>query len=102
MSRKLIAVAALVLVASAAVLFLIASPKVGPISPATAVFVRQRVGLFFLGNRPFRFVGANVSVMFRDEDRAQMPETMRQAAQAGGKGGRGWGCGGGGRKRPDE
>src|ERR1044072_7184285 len=96
MSRKLIAVAALVLVASAAVLFLIASPKVGPISPATAGFVRQRGGRFFVGNRPFRFVGANVSVMFRDEDRAQMPETMRQAAQAGIKGVRVWGFGEGG------
>jgi mannan endo-1,4-beta-mannosidase len=95
MSRKLIVIAALVLVASAAVLFLMASPKVATNSDATP-FVRQRGGRFFIGNRPFRFVGANVAVMFRDEDRAQMPETLRQAAQAGIKVVRVWAFGEGG------
>jgi mannan endo-1,4-beta-mannosidase len=95
MSRKLIAVAALVLLASAAVLFLVASPNVATNSPASA-FVRQRGGRFFVGNRPFRFVGANVAVMYRDEDRAQMPETLRQAAQAGIKVVRVWAFGEGG------
>ena len=95
MSRKLIAVAALVLVTSAAVLFLVASPNVATNAPASA-FVRQRGGRFFVGNRPFRFVGANVAVMYRDEDRAQMPETLRQAAQAGIKVVRVWAFGEGG------
>lgn len=95
MSRKLIAVAALVLLTSAAVLFLVASPNVATDSPASA-FVRQRGGRFFVGNRPFRFVGANVAVMYRDEDRAQMPETLRQAAQAGMKVVRVWAFGEGG------
>ena len=95
MSRRLIAVAALVLIASAAVLFLVASPNVPP-NPATGAFVRQRGGRFFVGNRPFRFVGANVAVMYRDEDRAAMPETMRQAAQAGIKVVRVWAFGEGG------
>src|SRR5690349_23080507 len=95
MSRRLIAVAALVLVASAAVLFLVASPSVNTNSTAGA-FVRQRNGRFFVGNRPFRFVGANVAVMYRDEDRAHMPETLRQAAQAGIKVVRVWAFGEGG------
>src|SRR5690349_14994678 len=95
MSRRLIAVAALVLLASAAVLFLMASPNVPP-SPAAGAFVRQRGGRFFVGNRPFRFVGANVAVMYRDEDRAAMPETMRHAAQAGIKVVRVWAFGEGG------
>ena len=95
MNRRRIAVAALVLIASAAVLFLVASPNFAP-SPAAGAFVRQRGGRFFVGNRPFRFVGANVSVMYRDEDRALMPETMRQAAQAGIKVVRVWAFGEGG------
>src|ERR1044072_8888217 len=95
MSRKLIVIAALVLVASAAVLFLVASPKVATNSDVTP-FVRQRGGRFFIGNRPFRFVGANVAVMFRDEDRAQMAETLRQAGQAGIKVVRVWAFGEGG------
>ena len=95
MNRRLIAVAALVLIASAAVLFLVASPNVATNS-ASGAFVRQRGGRFFVGNRPFRFVGANVAVMYRDEDRALMPETMRQAAQGGIKVARVWAFGEGG------
>src|SRR5215208_4034203 len=82
MKKKLFAVAALILVGSAAVLFLTASPNVAN-NIATNSFVRQRNGRFVIGNSPFRFVGANVAVMYRDEDRERMPETLRQAAQAG-------------------
>src|ERR1700750_2731422 len=95
MNKKLLAVAALVLVGSAAVLFLIASRNSAPNTPKDQ-FVRQRNGRFVIGGKPFRFVGANVSVMFRDEDRARMPETMRQAAQAGIKVVRVWAFGEGG------
>jgi mannan endo-1,4-beta-mannosidase len=95
MNKKLFVVAALVLIASAAFLFLVASPKLATNSGASP-FVRQRGGRFFVGNRPFRFVGANVAVMYRDEDREQMPETMRQAAQAGIKVVRVWAFGEGG------
>lgn len=96
MNKRLIAVAALVLLASAAVLFLVASSPNGATNSAPNQFVRQRGGRFFVGNRPFRFVGANVAVMYRDEDRAQMPETLRQAAQAGIKVVRVWAFGEGG------
>src|SRR5262249_25621242 len=95
MNKRLFAVAALVLIASAAILLLTASPNVTT-NPSTGPFVRQRGGRFFVGNRPFRFVGANVAVMFRDEDRERMPETMRQAAQAGLKVVRVWAFGEGG------
>ena len=95
MNRKLLLVAALALVGSAAVLFLVAKPNSGP-SSAADDFVRQRGGRFFVGQKPFRFVGANVAVMYRDEDRERMPETMRQAAQAGIKVVRVWAFGEGG------
>ena len=49
-----------------------------------------------IGQKPFRFVGANVAVMYRDEDRERMPETLRQAAQAGIKVVRVWAFGEGG------
>jgi mannan endo-1,4-beta-mannosidase len=95
MNKRLIVVAALVLIASAAFLFFVASPN-GATHSGTNSFVRQRGGRFFVGNRPFRFVGANVAVMYRDEDRERMPETLRQASQAGIKVVRVWAFGEGG------
>jgi mannan endo-1,4-beta-mannosidase len=95
MSKKLIAIAALVLLGSAAVILLTATPNVASNAPQ-GKFVRQRGGRFFVGNKPFRFVGANVALMYRDEDRAQMPETLRQAAQVGLKVVRVWAFGEGG------
>ena len=73
--------AALILIGSAAVLFFVLSPITGD-SPAVE-FVRQSRGRFVIGGKPFRFVGANVAVMYRDEDRQLMPETLKQAAAAG-------------------
>jgi mannan endo-1,4-beta-mannosidase len=96
MIKKLLAVAALALVGSAAVLFLVASPNNPNNSAAKDHFVRQRDGRFYVGHKPFRFVGANVAVMYRDEDRARMPETLRQAAQAGIRVVRVWAFGEGG------
>jgi mannan endo-1,4-beta-mannosidase len=95
MNKKLFAVAALVIVGSAAVLFLVASPN-SVSNTARGDFVRQHGGRFVIGQKPFRFVGANVAVMYRDEDRARMPETLRQAAQAGIKVVRVWAFGEGG------
>ena len=43
-------------------------------------FVHVRGGRFMIDDRPFRFTGANVAVMYRDEDRAHMPETMRRVS----------------------
>jgi mannan endo-1,4-beta-mannosidase len=95
MNKKLFFVAALVLVGSAAALFLVASPNDAS-NGAKSPFVRQRGGRFFVGSKPFRFVGANVALMYRDEDRERMPETLRQAAQLGIKVVRVWAFGEGG------
>ncbi len=95
MNKKLFAVAALILAGSAAVLLLVNSNDT-PANIRNDKFARQRNGRFFIGQRPFRFVGANIAVMYRDEDRARMPETMRQAAQAGLKVARVWAFGEGG------
>jgi mannan endo-1,4-beta-mannosidase len=46
-------------------------------------FVRASGTRFVADGAPLRFVGANVAVMYRDEDRALMPETLRHAAQLG-------------------
>src|SRR6185295_17302957 len=97
MNRKLFVVAALLLVGSAAFLFLVASPNVAS-NGAKDQFVRQRGGRFFVGQKPFRFVGANVALMYRDEDRERMPETLRAAAQLGIKVVRVWAFGEGGPK----
>ena len=59
-------------------------------------FVRTRGSRFVIGGRPFRFVGANVAVMYRDEDRARMPETLARASQAGIRVVRVWASGEGG------
>jgi len=95
MNKKLFVIAALVLIGSAAVLFLIASTHVATNAPKDQ-FVRQRGGRFIIGQKPFRFVGANVALMYRDEDRELMPETLRQAAQVGIKVVRVWAFGEGG------
>ena len=97
MKKKSFAVAALILVGSAAVLFLSAAcnGNDGGVS-ATGRFATHRGGRFFVGNKPFRFVGANVAVMYRDEDRERMPETMRKAAELGIKVVRVWAFGEGG------
>ena len=95
MNQKLFVVAALAVVASAAALFLAASPNDSP-SRVNGHFARQKGGRFMIGNKPFRFVGANVALMYRDEDRSRMPETLRQAAHSGIKVVRVWAFGEGG------
>src|SRR5689334_24434197 len=94
MHRKQLLLAASVLIAVAAVLFAISKHESAGRAPAG--FVTARGLRFILDGRPFRFVGANVAVMYRDEDRARMPETMRQAAQMGIKVVRVWASGEGG------
>lgn len=95
MKTKLTWLAVLLLAVSAAALFYLASPARRD-SSARLQFVQRRGIRFELNGKPFRFVGANVSVMYRDEDRARMPETLRQAAQAGIKVVRIWAFGEGG------
>jgi mannan endo-1,4-beta-mannosidase len=62
-------------------------------------FVATNGFRFVVDGKPFRFTGANVAIMYRDEDRAKMPETLARAAQAGIKVVRVWASGEGG---PDD
>lgn len=94
MLKKTFAMAALAIVAGAAFFISCAS------SPAdrhgAGAFVRTRGTQFVINGRPFRFVGANIAVMYRDEDRALMPETLARASQAGIRVVRVWASGEGG------
>src|ERR1043166_1528022 len=92
MQRKHLFLAAFALLAGAAVLLAISNWR----DRGRAGFVQARNGRFVIDGKPFRFVGANVAVMYRDEDRAKMPETLRQAAQHGIKVVRVWASGEGG------
>ena len=95
MVKKVFVIAALALVVGAAFLFIRERSEAGSNSPASA-FVRTYASQFVVAGKPFRFVGANVSVMYRDEDRVRMPETLRQASQAGMRVVRVWASGEGG------
>lgn len=86
--------AALALIAGAALLFAILSWR-GE-RRGRPGFVQAANGRFVIDGRPFRFVGANVSVMYREDDRARMSETLRQAARTGIKVVRVWASGEGG------
>jgi len=81
MPRKVFVAAALAIVVSTA--FLLFRGGSHDNTARSSAFVRTRGSQFVVAGKPFRFAGANVSVMYRDEDRARMPETMRQASQAG-------------------
>ena len=82
MVKRILLIAGLALAAGTAFLFIRDRSFAGSTERPNA-FVRVQGTRFVVGGRPFRFVGANVSVMYRDEDRARMPETLRQAAQSG-------------------
>lgn len=82
MAKRLLLIAVLAVIASAAFLFSRSASEIdGP--EAIKGFVQTRGSRFVVDGQPFRFVGANVAIMYRDEDRKLMPETLRQAAQAG-------------------
>jgi hypothetical protein len=68
----------------------------GDARPARPGFVARDGARFSIDGKPFRFTGANVSVMYRDEDRERVPETMQEAARLGLKVVRVWAFGEGG------
>lgn len=78
MSKKLLLLVACALVVGAAIFF-VAQKSEGR-RPARPGFVSTRGAQFVIDGRPFRFVGANVAVIYGDEERERMPETLRQAA----------------------
>lgn len=97
MHRKVLLFAALVIALGAAFFFLWPQPNAAGTMPPHD-YVRVHGGRFVISGKPFRFVGANVAIMYRDEDREKMPETLRQAAEAGIKVIRVWAYGEGGPK----
>jgi len=95
MQKKAFVIAALALVVGTA--FLLVRERTQPNSnSAPNAFVRVSGSRCVIARNPVRFVGANVSVMHRDEDRARMPETLRQASLAGIRVVRVWASGEGG------
>lgn len=86
------------LIAGAAVLFAISNWR-GSARRGRPAFVQTDGPRLVIDGRPFRFVGANVAVMYRDDDRARMPETLQRAARIGIKVVRVWASGEGG---PDD
>ncbi len=96
MNKKSLVIAALGLMVGAAILFYLTGKPGRTSSNSTTQFVQRHGSRFVIAGKPFRFVGANVSVMYRDEDRQRMPETLRHAAQAGIKVVRVWAFGEGG------
>jgi mannan endo-1,4-beta-mannosidase len=97
MSRKQLLLAAFALIAGAAVLFAISNWRGG--RHRRPAFVQTDGPRLVIDGLPFRFVGANVALMYRDDDRARMPETLQQAARIGIKVVRVWASGEGG---PDD
>ncbi|HMF56506.1 MAG TPA: cellulase family glycosylhydrolase, partial [Pyrinomonadaceae bacterium] len=81
MIRRVIFGAALVIVASAAVLFLTREQPGKRAAPRG--FVTTNGARFEIDGEPFRFTGANVAVIYGDDERENMPQTFREAAQDG-------------------
>src|SRR5437879_5045430 len=82
MSRKQLLFAVFALIAGAAVLFAISNWR-GSARRGRPAFVQTDGPRLVIDGRPFRFVGTNIAVMYRDDDRARMPETLQQAARIG-------------------
>src|SRR5436305_13009621 len=77
MGRKKLLLAALVAIAGAVLFFAMRGGK----RAARPGFISTRGASFVVDGHPFRFTGANVSVMYKEEDRERMAETLREAAR---------------------
>jgi len=96
MVKKASLIAAFALVACAAIFFGAQGENGNDGRRIKRDFVSVRGREFVVDGRAFRFVGANVAVMYRDEDRARMPETLQRAAADGVRVVRVWASGEGG------
>ncbi|HKC66518.1 MAG TPA: cellulase family glycosylhydrolase [Pyrinomonadaceae bacterium] len=81
MGRKSFLFAAFAIFAGAALFF--AARELKTERAPRPGFVYTRGSSFMVDGHAFRFTGANVSVMYKDEDRERMPETMQEAAREG-------------------
>lgn len=82
MGKRKLSIAASIILLGAAILF---ATQLSNRSSGAAPkgFVQVRGARFFVDGRPFRFVGANAAVIYGNEERALMPDTMREAARLG-------------------
>jgi mannan endo-1,4-beta-mannosidase len=99
MGKKSILIAAFIVLGGAAIFFAAQSER-GSMRAARRGFVSTSGARFVIDGHPFRFVGANVALMYREEDRARMPETLAAAAQNGISVIRVWAHGEGGEDSP--
>jgi mannan endo-1,4-beta-mannosidase len=86
MNRKLLAIAALVLLSGAAIFFVArSSQRRSKVIPRNvpAGFITADGTKFSIDGKPFRFVGANVAVMYLEKERSNYAETLREAANDG-------------------
>lgn len=100
MRKKHFLLAAFALMVGAAIFFAAQGERESVSRSARPGFVQTRGAKFVIDGKPFRFVGANVAVMYRNEDRARMPETLRVAAGDGIRVVRVWAYGEGGEDSP--
>jgi mannan endo-1,4-beta-mannosidase len=100
MRKKHFLVAAFALLVGAAIFFAAQTGRNPGDRKKPPGFVTTRAGRFEIDGKPFRFVGANVAIMYRSEDRARMPETLRVAADDGLRVVRVWAFGEGGADSP--
>lgn len=89
MNRRYIVIAALVLLLGAAIFFVARSQR-GSSSNGNVIrrnapegFVTTDGTRFSIDGRPFRFIGANVTVMYLEIERDKYAETLREAAKDG-------------------
>src|SRR5438445_3066453 len=95
MSRKQVLLAVTATAAVAAILFAV-SLRSSSVGSGRAGFVRAHGLRFTVDSKPFRFVGANIDVMFQQQTRPEMPQMMQFAAVSGMKVVRIWASGEGG------
>src|SRR5258706_7003776 len=79
MFRKQLLLAAFALIAGAVVLFSMLHWR-GAGHRSRPGFVQADGPRLTIDGRPFRFVGANLDLMFEEQTRSRMPETVRFAA----------------------
>jgi mannan endo-1,4-beta-mannosidase len=80
MGKRKLSIAASILFLGAAILFA-TQLRAGVSNALPRGFVTVKGARFFVDGRPFRFVGANVAVIYGNEERAFMPDTLREAAR---------------------
>jgi mannan endo-1,4-beta-mannosidase len=80
MGKRKLFIAASILFLGAAILFA-TQLRAGISNALPRGFVTVKGARFFADGRPFRFVGANVAVIYGNEERAFMPDTLREAAR---------------------